>query len=167
LLESDAPWGFAGFFFHLADALGLPRPQRPGGPPIVIGGNGPKRTLPLAAKYAREWNAVSLTPEGFAERCSILDDLLAKEGRQPGDVRRTMMTRVVPGETDAAAEAKIDDPEGRRGRGQLIGSPERIVEALGKLAEAGVQRVMAQWLDLDDMDGIELLAAKVLPRLTN
>ncbi|MBN9011588.1 MAG: TIGR03560 family F420-dependent LLM class oxidoreductase [Rhizobiales bacterium] len=167
LLESDTPSSFDGEFYHLDDALLLPRPERPGGPPIVIGGNGPKRTLPLAAKYAREWNAVSLTPVAFAERCAILDDLLAKEGRQPGDVRRTMMTRVVPGENDAAAEAKVDDAPGRRSRGQLIGSPDRIVEDLGKLAEAGVQRVMAQWLDLDDIDGIELLAAKVLPQLAS
>lgn len=165
LLNSETPSSFDGTFFHLDDALLLPRPQRPDGPPIVIGGNGPKRTLPLAAKYAREWNAVSLTPNAFAERCAMLDELLAKEGRQPGDLRRTMMTRVVLGETDAAAEAKVDDAAGRRGRGQLIGSPNRIVEEMGKLAEAGVQRVMAQWLDLDDVAGIELLATRVLPQL--
>lgn len=165
LLDSDSPSSFDGEFFHLEDALLLPRPQRPGGPPIVIGGNGPKRTLPLAAKYADEWNAVSLKPEAFAERCAILDELLAKEGRKPSEVRRTMMVRVVPGETDAAAESKVEDAEALRNRGVIIGSPDRIVEEFGKLSEAGVQRIMAQWLDLDDMAGIDLMAAKILPQL--
>jgi len=34
---------------------------------------------------------------------------------------------------------------------------------LGRLAEAGVQRIMLQWLDLDDLDGLEALARGVLP----
>ncbi len=50
LLKSDQPVTFEGEFFQLRDALLLPRPQRSGGPPILIGGNGKKRTLPLIAK---------------------------------------------------------------------------------------------------------------------
>src|SRR5206468_2644018 len=57
LLRSDAPVTFEGRFFQLHDAVLLPRPARPGGPPILIGGNGPKRTLPLVARYADIWNA--------------------------------------------------------------------------------------------------------------
>ena len=64
LLRSEEPVSFDGEFYSLRDALILPRSPRPGGVPIVIGGNGARRTLPLAARYADEWNAVSLTPEG-------------------------------------------------------------------------------------------------------
>ena len=39
------------------------------------------------------------------------------------------------------------------------------VALVGRLAQAGVQRVMLQWLDLDDLDGIELFARSVLPQL--
>ena len=53
LLQSDTPSDFQGDFYQLEDAILLPRPVRPGGPPILIGGNGPKKTLPLAAKYAK------------------------------------------------------------------------------------------------------------------
>ena len=74
------------------DAILLPRPLRPGGPPILIGGNGYKYTLPLAAKYAREWNAVYLTAEEFASRNAKLDELLAANRRNPGSVKRSMMT---------------------------------------------------------------------------
>lgn len=167
LLHSDEPVIYDGTYFHLDNALLLPRPKRPGGPPIVIGGNGRKRTIPLAAKYADEWNGLFLTPPQFAESSRLLDSLLEKDGRQPQDVRRTMMARVIVAETEAAAAAKIDgDVEAQRAKGVIIGSVDQVVDELGKLSETGVQRVMAQWLDLDDQDGIEFLAARVLPQLT-
>ena len=168
LLKSDDESRFDGTYYHLEDALLLPRPARPGGPPIVIGGNGPKRTLPLAAKYGDEWNAVYLLPADFARRCEMLDAMLAREGRQPRDLRRTMMVRVLAADTDAAAEAKFaGDVEAARARGVIVGSTARVVDELGALSDAGVQRVMAQWLDMDDLDGIEFMAANVLPQLTS
>jgi alkanesulfonate monooxygenase SsuD/methylene tetrahydromethanopterin reductase-like flavin-dependent oxidoreductase (luciferase family) len=41
LLRGDGPASFAGRFFQLQDAILAPRPQRPGGPPIMIGGTAP------------------------------------------------------------------------------------------------------------------------------
>src|SRR5437763_1549604 len=92
LLHSDEPVTYEGRFFHLRGAILLPRPQRPGGPPILIGGNGPKRTLPLVARYANIWNAVFLSPAAFHEHSAILDELLRAAGRRPSEVQRTMMT---------------------------------------------------------------------------
>ncbi|HET9918532.1 MAG TPA: TIGR03560 family F420-dependent LLM class oxidoreductase, partial [Ktedonobacteraceae bacterium] len=76
LLHSDEPVTYEGNFFSLREAILLPRPARAGGPPILIGGNGKKRTLPLAARFADIWNGLSLTPEGFSERSQLLDELL-------------------------------------------------------------------------------------------
>jgi hypothetical protein len=39
------------------------------------------------------------------------------------------------------------------------------VELIGRYAEVGVQRLMLQWLDLDDIDGLEQFAASVLPQI--
>jgi alkanesulfonate monooxygenase SsuD/methylene tetrahydromethanopterin reductase-like flavin-dependent oxidoreductase (luciferase family) len=50
LLRSEEPVSFEGEFYKLRDALLMPRSPRPGGPPIVVGGNGVRRTLPLAAR---------------------------------------------------------------------------------------------------------------------
>jgi hypothetical protein len=77
------------------------------------------------------------------------------------------MTRVVIGRTDEEALGKLAgrDPQELRARGVLIGTPPAIVEGLSALAEAGAQRLMAQWLDQDDVDGLELLAAEVFPKL--
>ena len=81
LLNSDEPVAFNGDYYHLEDAILLPRPQRPGGPPILIGGNGPQLALPLVAKYASEWNAVYISPEGFKEKNALLDGMLVENGR--------------------------------------------------------------------------------------
>jgi F420-dependent oxidoreductase-like protein len=166
LLRSDQPTAFDGDFYHLEDALLLPRPKRADGPPIVIGGNGPRRTLPLVAEFADEWNAVYATPERFATLSAELDSLLDKCGRPRAAVKRTLMTRVVVGRTETEVLGKLNgDPQALRERGVVVGEPSEIVDQVGQLGEAGVSRVMAQWLDMDDVDGLELLAAEVLPKL--
>ncbi len=163
LLRSDEPVSFHGRFYQLDGAQLLPRPARPGGPPLVIGGNGPKRTLPLAARYADEWNAVGTTATGFAALNGQLDALLKLEKRQPGEVKRTLMTRVILGANDAeiAQRAGGRSVEELEERGALIGDGPAIAAKVSELEEAGVQRVMLQWLELDDLTGIETLAAAV------
>lgn len=168
LLRSDVPVSFSGEFYRLEDALLLPRPRRPGGPPIVIGGTGPRLTLPLAARYADEWNANFIPAARFAELNAELDRLLAAEGRPPAQVRRTLMTRLIFGRDEATTRAKLGEraAEELRADGVLVGSASDVVDQLGRLAEAGVQRVMAQWLELDDIAALEAVAANVLPQLS-
>ena len=167
LLHRAEPLDFAGKYYQLHEAVLLPRPQRSGGPPILIGGNGPKRTLPLAARFAREWNAVFLSQEAFADRNKRLDELLAANGRDPASVRRSLMTRVEIGDEATLARkitSRLSVAE-LRAQGMVLGTPAEIIDQLGALAEAGVQRVMLQWLALDDLDGLEILAREVMDRL--
>src|SRR5258707_12276134 len=107
LLRSDEPVSYEGSFYQLREAMLLPRPQRPGGPSILMGGNGPRRTLPLVALYADIWNAVSLAPDEFRERSKLLDKLLIGAGRKPEDVRRTMMRAVFFGRDRAELERRL------------------------------------------------------------
>jgi F420-dependent oxidoreductase-like protein len=170
LLTSDGPVDFDGHYYRLQEGILLPRPQRPGGPPLLIGGNGPRRTLPLVAKYATEWNAVYVPPSQFAILSARLDEILEANSRRPSEVRRSLMTGCVFGRDDAEVRQKLD----RRGRtrdelgdrGVAVGTGAEIVDLLGDLAEVGVQRVMLQWLDLDDMDGLEKMAQEVLPQVS-
>ncbi len=172
LLRSGQPVNFNGEYYQLQDAMLLPRPQRQGGPPILIGGNGQKYTLPLAAKYASEWNAVFLPLDEFVELNQCLDELLVKEKRRPGDVRRSMMTGCVFGRNELDLKDKVAvrtqgkrQAEELRQNGLVVGTVPEIVDQLGHLAEAGVQRVMLQWLDLDDIDGLQTIADQVLPQV--
>jgi F420-dependent oxidoreductase-like protein len=167
LLQSKQPVTFDGHYYQLRNAVLLPRPQRPAGPPIVIGGNGPRRTLPLVARFASEWNANFLSPIKFTELNAHLDELLLAQGRLPKAVRRSMMQGTLFGrdEAEMARKANGRDLAGLSEHGVVGGPPAAAVEHLGRLAQAGVQRVMLQWLDLDDLDGVELLARTVLPQL--
>ncbi len=169
LLNSDQPVDYEGEFYRLKEAILLPRPQRAGGPPVLIGGNGPRRTLPLAARYADEWNGVFISPAKYAERNKQLDRLLVKEGRQPKDVRRSIMVGTLFGRDKAEVESRI--PSWAKGKyslselremGVLAGTASEISEQISEFEEAGAQRLMLQWLDIDDLDGLRALAEGML-----
>ena len=111
---------------------------------------------------------MSLCPDEFASLNAKLDEMLAAAGRKPEAVRRSMMTGCVFGKDEAALNEKLT-VRGRtakqlRGHGVVAGSPDKVKAQLVKLEQAGLQRIMLQWLDLDDLDGIETLAKTVLQR---
>lgn len=166
LMDEDTPLDFEGVYYRLREAVLLPRPARPGGPPILIGGNGPKRTLPLATRYADEWNAVYVNPARFAELNGVLDEMLAAAGRERGAVRRSLMAGCIFGRDTAELERKLAGRNRTAAemyeRGVAAGTGQQIADQLGAWADAGVQRIMLQWLDLDDIDGLAALAAAVL-----
>ena len=77
------------------------------------------------------------------------------------------MTRVVIGRDEAEIRAKVAgrDLAELRGRGALLGTADQLVEGIGRLAQAGATRLMAQWLDQDDIAGLEEIAARVMPQV--
>ncbi|HEX2993207.1 MAG TPA: TIGR03560 family F420-dependent LLM class oxidoreductase [Anaerolineales bacterium] len=166
LLQSDEPVTFEGQYYQLHGATLLPRPGRQGGPRILVGGNGVKRTLSYAVQYASEWNCISLLPEDFTRLSQRLDEMLTAAGRQPQSVRRSMMTGCVFGKDEAALQQKVTargtSLEQLQGRGIVAGSPEAVKEQLAALEEAGLQRIMLQWLELDDLESLERLAKTTL-----
>ena len=167
LLRQEESVTFTGQYYRLQEAKLMPRSPRQTGPPITIGGAGPKRTLPLVAKYADEWNAVSLPLDQYRDRSRLLNDLLTEAGRDPASVRRTMMTRGAIAATAEGVQAKLGDrsPEEARARGAIVGTPPEVVPQLTALAEAGVQGVMLQWMEMDDITNLEAIGADVLPQL--
>ena len=171
LLQSDQPSQFQGAHFQLEDAVLLPRPARAGGPPILIGGNGPKKTLPLAAKYADEWNADFINVETYRQRRKLMELYLSQRGRSTQDMKFSLKTRVLYRPAQAQLRAFLHESgvsQEALGEGRLIvGTAAEIVDQIGARAEAGVQRLMLAWPDMDDMDNLELFARDVLPQVAS
>lgn len=178
LIRSSEPVNFAGRFFQLREAQLLPRPQRP--TPVMVGGNGPKRTLPLVAHYADIWNCLSASVEVFTERSAQLDELIRANGRQPSDVKRTVMVPVICGQGAADLERRLNMIRSsvpqfagmsteelrkfyRTRFGAILGTSEEVVEMLRAYANAGAEELIIQWFGLEDIEGLEALAEKVLP----
>jgi len=166
LLKSDEPVTFEGTYYQLHGATLLPRPQRYGGPRILVGGNGGKRTIANVVRYASEWNCVMLTPQDFSRTNKHLNEMLHAEGKKPESVTRSMMTGCVFGKDHAALNEKVvargRTLEQLHERGVVAGSPDAVNEQLHELEQVGLQRIMLQWLDLDDLEGLEALAKAVL-----
>jgi alkanesulfonate monooxygenase SsuD/methylene tetrahydromethanopterin reductase-like flavin-dependent oxidoreductase (luciferase family) len=93
-----------GTHYRVHDAINSPAPITPGGPPIMIGGQGEKKTLRLMAVHAEMANFTS----GFDEvprKLDVLAEHCAAIGRDPATINKTSLCSVVVGETMEEAVA--------------------------------------------------------------
>lgn len=165
LLQSNDLLTIDGEYFQIEDALLLPRPQRQNGPEILIGGNGEKYTFPLVVKFANEWNAIFLTPENFRIKNHQLDQMLLSKGKKPETINRSLMTNLTYGINEEILRKKLKgrDQQEMIQKGIIVGSSLQVAEKLTEYKDAGVNEIMLQWLDLDDLDGLIHFAEQILP----
>jgi F420-dependent oxidoreductase-like protein len=78
---------YDGQVVSLRDAQMRPVPVQQPRPPIWIGGSGPRRTLPLVARYADAWHAFG-SPNSLREASERIDQLAVEAGRDPSDILR-------------------------------------------------------------------------------
>ena len=180
LIRSEEPVTFQGDYYQLNDAQILPRPKRR--TPIMVGGLGPKRTMPLVARYADIWNCLPATVELFQERSEMLDELLEKEGRKPSDVKRTIMLQSLCWNNIAQKEHiaksvrdtlmpfremttdEVFDNLKKSTPGSVFGSPQNLVGTIHSFAQAGADEIILQWFLLSDLEALQILAGEILPQ---
>ncbi len=181
LLHSDEPTSYEGQFFQLRNATLLPRPQHPAGQRILIGGNGIKRTFPLVVRYASIWNGTFLSPADFRARSATLDTLLQEAGRKPDEVRRTMMHSLTFGRDEQEIDQRLSWRHSdaalaytsvnaaieklRASNKGIVGTPAHLIDQIQEYGAAGVEELMLQWFDLDDIEGLRAFAKSVLPHV--
>ncbi len=83
---SNEVTNFSGDYFTLTDARNNPGPVQQPYPPICIGGNGEKRTLPNVARYAQHWNYAGFDLDGFVAKREVLRGICRDIGRNPDHI---------------------------------------------------------------------------------
>jgi alkanesulfonate monooxygenase SsuD/methylene tetrahydromethanopterin reductase-like flavin-dependent oxidoreductase (luciferase family) len=78
---------YEGRVVSLTEARILPKPVQRPHPPIWIGGSGPRRTLPLVARYADVWHAWG-SPNSLRDANARVDELAEQAGRDPASIVR-------------------------------------------------------------------------------
>ncbi len=154
---------FAGTHYTVTDAWNSPAPVTPGGPPILVGGTGEKKTARLAAQYADEWNCNAPFVD-LERKLDALDRHLADLGRKREDINVTCLATVIAGETHEAAAAKlagllrtrgVDDPQpvldDATLRNQLLprlffGDPDEIAEQVTAIVGLGLDGVVVNMM---------------------
>ncbi|MFI6127998.1 LLM class F420-dependent oxidoreductase [Micromonospora sp. NPDC051141] len=168
---SDETYSFTGEHYRLVDSPALPKPVQQPGPPVIVGGKGPKRTPELAARYADEFNmpfkSVAETAAAY-ERVREACDRTGRDasGRAPLTLSAGIVVAI--GRTDAEAQrraAPLHVASALPPEDPVVGSPAQLVDRLGEFAAVGTTRVHLRLIDFDDLDHVELIAAEVLPQL--
>jgi F420-dependent oxidoreductase-like protein len=162
-------FSYAGRLIQLTDSPALPKPVQEGGPPIIIGGSGKKRTPALAARYAAEYNVDFGNLDDTRVRFERVRAACADVGRDPGSLVWSNALVLCCGADDAEVARRADaigyDLDRLRQRGSLVGTPDEVVDQIGRYAGLGSQRLYLQTLDLHDLDHLELVASRVMPQL--
>ena len=131
-LLRDGAIDFDGAFYQARDCELVPRPARPGGPPILIGSNG-ERMLRIALPHAAAWNSwftdFGNAPDGIAPLRETVDAAARDVGRDPAAIERTVAVLVqLPGgdrpgsgrRRQAAARADQRPARGDRGAAACV-----------------------------------------------
>ena len=136
LMFTEERPSFEGRYYRIQQALNVPRPIQPGGPPILIGGSGEKRTLRFVARYgdmSNWWGSM----DDLTHYSEVLDRHCEAEGRDPSTILRTIMAPVILVADQGQAEATLSHLSPERRAQVTPATPAEAAEALQPYVEAG------------------------------
>jgi alkanesulfonate monooxygenase SsuD/methylene tetrahydromethanopterin reductase-like flavin-dependent oxidoreductase (luciferase family) len=162
------PLDFEGEHYRFEGLDALPKPLSV--PNLIVGGRARPRSLALAARWADEYNLVMSSLEECRAAVPRIREAWEAAGRSAPVI--SLMTGCVIGgdqldlleRAHTVAEIRGEDapdPEAYiRGLPDhwLAGTVAEVSERLAELEEAGVERVMLQYLPHRDLDGVDLIA---------
>lgn len=162
-------FSFDGAHYQLTDSPALPKPVQSPRPPVLIGGWGKTRTPRLAARFADEFNVPFPRLADVGPQVDAVRAACEAAERDPATMRWSAALVLCCGEDEDAyrrrAAAIGRDPDELRTNG-AAGTVAEVVETLGRYADAGMERIYLQVLDLHDLDHLRLIAAEVAPAVS-
>jgi alkanesulfonate monooxygenase SsuD/methylene tetrahydromethanopterin reductase-like flavin-dependent oxidoreductase (luciferase family) len=184
LLRNTEPVSYDGQFYQLREATIPQRPHYPGGLPILVGGEGLRRTLPLVARYAEIWNMRRPTPDTFRALSAKLDELVRAAGREPNAIKRTILMPIIcwrdtaelerclqpyrqifPKYVDTPVDALLDEVRGLFTT-VIVGAPDEVIHQIRAYESVGVEELIIQWFGVEDVEGLQVIAEQVLPHVS-
>jgi len=170
MFTEEAP-SYAGVRYHIDAALNFPRPLRPGGPPLLIGGSGEKRTIPMVARYADACNFFG-DVDTIRRKVRILGEACEKIGRDPAEITKTRLGPVNIAATQAQAErnakrvAEVRNiPPEAAATSFITGDPDTVLERVEAFLDAGLDGLLISLPDAYDLEPIELAGRTLAGRL--
>ncbi|HEY7915487.1 MAG TPA: TIGR03560 family F420-dependent LLM class oxidoreductase [Acidimicrobiales bacterium] len=167
---AGGPATFAGRHYEIADLPNLPAPVQAPHPPIHIGGVGPRRTLPLVARYADVWNIPTYGLSDWEASWRTLESECAGIGRDPATIRRSLQAVLVLAPDEPSLSAARSTAERRYGSerwgvdaGGYVGTPSMVCDRIGQLVDEGISLFIFLTHDRADPRTLELFARDVLP----
>lgn len=97
---------FEGEYANVQGAINMPKGIQKPRIPIIVGGNGPRRTAGYAIKYGDELNYVFLEPDELVPRIAEVKTRCEAEGRDPATLRFSLYTK--DEQMREAGQARID-----------------------------------------------------------
>lgn len=166
LWAAAKPFSFDGAHYRLVDSPGLPKPAQRPRPPLIVGGGGAKRTPRLVARFADEYNVPFLLPEDTAAAFDRVRAACEAAERETVLLSAAQIACVGRDEAEVARRAAAVGREvGELRVNGLAGTPQEVIDKIGRFAEMGAERLYLQILDLDDLEHLELIATEVLPHV--
>ncbi|MGH9078620.1 MAG: LLM class flavin-dependent oxidoreductase [Acidimicrobiales bacterium] len=163
------PSTFTGRHYQVAELPNRPAPVQSPHPPIHIGGIGPRRTLPLVARYADVWNVPTYGLHAWEESGRKLDAECAAIGRDPGTIRRSHEAVLVLARDDASLATALTGAMRRYGSegwgleaGGYIGTPPMVADRIGSMIERGISQFVFFTHDRADPATLGLFAEEVI-----
>lgn len=133
---------FDGRYYHIHEARNVPRPIRPGGPPIMIGGGGEKKTLRLVAELADMCN-ITGDPATIRRKLAVLRAHCEDVGRAYDTISKTRMATLMITESDeqtaGVREMLVQAAGAETAAGFTIGTEKDVIAQVEELADAGVE----------------------------
>ena len=172
LWTAESPVSFKGHYYTLVDAPFMPKPLQRPHPPIMIGGIGEKRILPLVARYAQMWNIGNLAPDQIAAKNKVLEEYCRKIGRNCAEIERSYLTPLYIKADPAEAQGFLEQVAKLRGlsveqarKTILLGDPAAIRQQLQAYIDVGVTHfiIALRRPGLYDREGLRLFAKEVMP----
>ena len=149
----------AGTRFSTEGAFNNPQPVRDGGPPIMIGGSGEKKTIPLIAKYGDASNFFG-DVETIRHKCQVLEDACEAIGRDRSEITATRLGTLAIGETEAEVAQKASWLRERMGERYdqvvIAGTPEQVREKVQEFLDAGLDGMLFNMPDAHKLEPVRL-----------